>query len=114
MNRFACNPMDRYQVTLFGPTLEESIGRDHPVRLYDEILAQCQWSSWENQFGVRIVPDAHCLSSASTARNFRELFTANNTNNYAKLWTTGWLRRPGSKYIDSVTGSPRHLLPSSR
>jgi transposase len=50
MNRFASNPMGRHQVTLFRPTLEESIGLDHPVRLYDEILAKCQWSSWENQY----------------------------------------------------------------
>ena len=50
MNRFASNPIDRYQVTLFRPTLEESVPMDHPVRLYDEILANCQWSAWENQY----------------------------------------------------------------
>lgn len=50
MNRFASNPMDRHQVTVFRPTLEDSVGIDHPVRLYDEILANCQWSSWENQY----------------------------------------------------------------
>ena len=50
MSRFASNPIDRHQVSMFRPTLEESIGPDHPVRLYDEILAQCQWSSWENQY----------------------------------------------------------------
>lgn len=50
MNRFASNPIDRRQVTLFRPTLEESIGLDHPVRLYDEILANCQWASWESQY----------------------------------------------------------------
>jgi transposase len=50
MNRFASNPIDRRQVTLFRPTLEESIELDHPVRLYDEILANCQWASWESQY----------------------------------------------------------------
>ncbi len=50
MNRFASNPIDRHQVTLFRPTLEESIGMDHPVRLYDEILGGCHWSSWVNQY----------------------------------------------------------------
>ncbi|MCK4627740.1 MAG: hypothetical protein KAT56_01990 [Sedimentisphaerales bacterium] len=50
MNRFASNPIDRHQVSVFRPTLEETIGPDHPVQLYNEILAQCQWSSWENQY----------------------------------------------------------------
>lgn len=50
MNRFASHPIDRHQVTLFRPTLEESIAMDHPVRLYDEILGRCQWAAWENQY----------------------------------------------------------------
>lgn len=50
MNRFASNPINRRQVALFRPTLEESIGLDHPVRLYDEILANCRWASWESQY----------------------------------------------------------------
>ena len=54
MNRFAYNPVDRHQVTLFQPTLEESIGQDHPVRLYDEILSGCQWSSWEQQYCLTV------------------------------------------------------------
>lgn len=54
MNRFASNPMNRHQVTLFRPTLEESIGPDHPVRLYDEILVSCQWSSWESQYCLTV------------------------------------------------------------
>ena len=48
--RFAFNPMDRHQATLFRPTLDENIGPDHPVRLYDEILGQCEWSDWENHY----------------------------------------------------------------
>lgn len=50
MTRFARHPIDRRQVTLFQPTLEESIRQDHPVRLYDEILAQRQWASWESWY----------------------------------------------------------------
>ena len=50
MNRFASNPIARHQVTLFQPTLEESIAPDHPVRLYDEILDNCRWAAWENQY----------------------------------------------------------------
>lgn len=54
MNRFASNPIDRRQITLFSPTLDESIGPDHPVRLYDEILAQCQWADWENRYCLTV------------------------------------------------------------
>ena len=50
MSRFASHPINRHQVTLLSPTLEDSIAPDHPVRLYDEILGNCQWSSWENQY----------------------------------------------------------------
>jgi len=42
--------MDRKQVLLFFPTLDDSISEDHPVRLYDEILTSCDWSSWESQY----------------------------------------------------------------
>ena len=50
MIRFASNPMDRHQATLFRPTLDETIGSDHPVRLFDEILGQCDWVDWENHY----------------------------------------------------------------
>lgn len=52
MNRFASNPIDRHQVTIFRPTLEDTIGMDHPVRLYDEILAKRQWDAWENRYSI--------------------------------------------------------------
>jgi len=50
MSHWAETPMDRKQVLLFFPTLDDSISEDHPVRLYDEILASCDWSSWESQY----------------------------------------------------------------
>lgn len=50
MSGWAKTPMDRDQVLLFNPTLDASISEDHPVRLYDEILANCDWSSWESQY----------------------------------------------------------------
>ena len=50
MSHWAKAPMDRKQVLLFFPTLDDSISEDHPVRLYDEILAGCDWSSWESQY----------------------------------------------------------------
>ena len=54
MNRFASNPIERRQITLFSPTLEESIAPDHAVRLYDEILAQCPWADWENRYCLTV------------------------------------------------------------
>lgn len=50
MSHWAKAPMDRKQVLLFFPTLDDSISQDHPVRLYDDILASCDWSSWESQY----------------------------------------------------------------
>lgn len=50
MSQWAKTPMDRKQVLLFFPTLDDSISQDHPVRLYDEILANCDWSSWESKY----------------------------------------------------------------
>ena len=32
--------LEREQAALFYPTLDEMIGHDHPVRLFDEILGQ--------------------------------------------------------------------------
>jgi transposase len=39
-------PIERNQIVLFSPTLEEAISQDHPVRLLDEILRQQDWSDW--------------------------------------------------------------------
>jgi transposase len=39
--------MDRTQVALFSPTLDQVIAPDHPVRLFDEILRGLDWSAWE-------------------------------------------------------------------
>jgi transposase len=35
---------------LFAPTLDDSIGADHPVRLFDEVLAGLDFSAWESQY----------------------------------------------------------------
>jgi transposase len=37
-------------MVLFSPTLDSSIAEDHPVRVFDEILAALDWSSWENHY----------------------------------------------------------------
>lgn len=50
MIRWANNTLTREQIVLFSPTLDSSIDDDHPVRLFDEILAALDWSSWESQY----------------------------------------------------------------
>jgi transposase len=42
--------MSREQIVLFAPNLDEMILEDHPVRLFDEILAGCDWSDWEAEY----------------------------------------------------------------
>jgi transposase len=50
MAHWATASMDRDQIVLFSPTLDSMVGADHPVRLFDEILGQMDWSSWESQY----------------------------------------------------------------
>jgi transposase len=50
MGKWAKTPMDRNQVLLFHPTLDDTISENHPVRLYDEILRSRDWSAWESQY----------------------------------------------------------------
>ena len=43
-------PLQRDQILLFYPTLDESISEDHPVRLLDELLHGQDWSAWEVEY----------------------------------------------------------------
>jgi transposase len=53
-------PMNRQQTVLFGPTLDSTIREDDPVRLFDEVLAGLDWSSWEAEYdGTRGQPPIH-------------------------------------------------------
>jgi len=53
-------PVEREQMVLFAPTLEDRIPEDHPVRLLDEILASFDWSEWEAEYhGHRGQPPIH-------------------------------------------------------
>ncbi len=54
MTRWAQAPMDRMQRMVFCPTLDDMIDEDHPARLFDEILAGCDWSSWEAYYEVKV------------------------------------------------------------
>jgi transposase len=53
MSHWAQAPMDRSQITLFSPTLDDSLADDHPVRLFDEILRSIDFSQWESMY-VRV------------------------------------------------------------
>ena len=60
MSYWAKPPMDRKQIVLFSPTLDATIDPDHPVRLFDEILATMDWSAWEGRYhGRRGQPPIH-------------------------------------------------------
>jgi len=60
MSYWAKPPMDRNQILLFSPTLNATIDEDHPVRLFDDILASMDWSSWEARYnGKRGQPPVH-------------------------------------------------------
>jgi len=50
MDYWAKAPMDRNQIALFSPTLDSWIPKDHPVRLFDEILSRLDWSSGEYHY----------------------------------------------------------------
>ena len=46
-------PMNREQISLFAPTLDSMISDDDPVRLFDEVLASIDWSTWEAEYDGR-------------------------------------------------------------
>jgi transposase len=48
--RFAEAPMPRDQIVLIPTTLGDVIPEDHPLRLFDELLDQLDWSEFNEQF----------------------------------------------------------------
>ena len=50
MSHWAESPLDRNQVVLFCPTLDDQIPPDHPVRLFDEVLRAVDRSAWESMY----------------------------------------------------------------
>lgn len=50
MTRWADTSLKREQIVLFSPSLDSCIDEDHPVRLFDEILIELDWSSWESHY----------------------------------------------------------------
>lgn len=50
MAGWAAAPMDRNQIVLFSPTLNDTLAPDHPVRLFEEILRSIDFSAWESTY----------------------------------------------------------------
>lgn len=60
MKYWAKAPMDRQQVTVFCPTLDDMIDEAHPVRLFWEVLSAQDWTLWEARYhGQRGQPAIH-------------------------------------------------------
>lgn len=60
MGQWAKPAIPRGQMRLFYPTVEDMIGEDHPVRLFDEILRTQDWREWESCYdGHRGQPPIH-------------------------------------------------------
>lgn len=58
--KWATPPQQRDQLTLFSPSLEDSIPSDHRIRRFEEILDQVDWTSWEQEYhGNRGQPPIH-------------------------------------------------------
>jgi transposase len=54
MSHWATPPLDRLQMTVFAPTLDDSLAADHPVRLFDELLRGIDFGDWESMY-IRVV-----------------------------------------------------------
>ncbi|MBN2382121.1 transposase [bacterium] len=50
MSAWAKPKINKYQTSLFSPTLDDRIPEDHPVRLYQELLTIQDWHSWEQEY----------------------------------------------------------------
>jgi transposase len=60
MDYWAKAPIKREQIVLFAHMLDDAIPDDHPVRLFDEILAARDWSPWKAEYhGSRGQPPIH-------------------------------------------------------
>jgi transposase len=53
MSHWAVAPINRCQITLFAPTLDDSLVNEHPVRLFDEVLRGIDFGDWESMY-VRV------------------------------------------------------------
>ncbi len=100
MDYWAPPTLDRNQIRLFSPTLDATIGQSHPVRLFDEILAEMDWTAWEAEYnGTRGQPPIHPRIMAAVIlyglsrgkRSSREL-EADCINSLDFIWLTSGRR----------------------
>ncbi|MFH1725347.1 MAG: IS1182 family transposase [Elusimicrobiota bacterium] len=54
MDYWAKAKLNRSQAMLFSPTLDETVGENHPVRFFDEVLRGVDWKKWEMSFNGEI------------------------------------------------------------
>ena len=102
MEYWAKPGLDRLQVLLFYPTLDESISQDHPVRALEEILRGLDWSAWVQQYnghvGQPLIPPwvmagVILYGLMRRIRSSRQLEYACG-NNFDFMWLLVWNPRP--------------------
>ena len=54
MAQWARRPEHRDQMVLYATRLDDAIGPEHPVRLFDEILGCLSWTEWEGGYHLRL------------------------------------------------------------
>ncbi|HEY1964651.1 MAG TPA: IS1182 family transposase [Acidobacteriaceae bacterium] len=54
VTRWAEAPEQRNQLVLFSQLLDDSLPREHSVRLLDEILSRLDWSRWEAKYHAQL------------------------------------------------------------
>jgi len=100
MDYWSKAPNKRNQIVLFSPTVDSWIPEDHPVRLFDEILSNLDWSDWEAQYcGCVGQPPIHpkilagvILYGLSTGIRFSRMLERMCTNSIDYLWLTSGRR----------------------
>jgi len=54
MAHWATAPLDRNQITLFAPTLDQTVADEHSVRLFAEMLEALDFSDWERMYVLAV------------------------------------------------------------
>lgn len=86
IRKWATAPLDRHQPVLMGPSLDERIPEDAPIRLVDEILLGMDWTEWECAYSgagrgrppihPRLMAAATLYGMMNRIRSSRDLETA--------------------------------------
>jgi len=60
MGKWAAAPRARHQLVLISQSVDDLVSGDHPVRLVDGFLGECDWGAWEARYdGHRGQPPIH-------------------------------------------------------